>query len=230
MTELADAPSVPELDGGPHDLEFFFDPGCPFAWQTSVWLRRVADLRDLTVGWRFLSLAHINAGKDLPDRRREAQQRSQRFLRICAAARERAGNSAVADLYRAYGERLWYTPSSRDLVDRFSEAAERVDPAAILDELGLPPELAIAADDATRDQLLAVESDEAFRRTGSDVGTPIITFGPDGGSFFGPVISAVPDDDSALAIYDAVRTLATTPTFSELKRSARPRLDLPLFS
>ena len=54
------SPAIPELDDGPHDIEFFFDPGCPFAWQTSVWIRRVAELRGITIGWRFISLRFIN--------------------------------------------------------------------------------------------------------------------------------------------------------------------------
>ena len=74
------------------------------------------------------------------------------------------------------------------------------------------------------------ESDEAFRRTGPDVGTPIISYDPPlGNSLFGPVISCRPDDDeTAVALYDALRTFADYPGFSELKRTARPPLDLPL--
>src|SRR4051812_15406760 len=56
----ADATPIHDLPGGPYDLEFFFDPGCPFAWVTSVWVRRVAELRDVKVGWRFISLKFIN--------------------------------------------------------------------------------------------------------------------------------------------------------------------------
>ena len=69
----------------------------------------------------------------------------------------------------------------------------------------------------------------AVARTGRDVGTPILTFGPpDGPSIFGPVISSVPEtDEECLAVYDATVTLCSFSTFSELKRSARPRLDLP---
>jgi hypothetical protein len=40
----------------------------------------------------------------------------------------------------------------------------------------------------------------------------------------------VPDDETALRLYDALRTFTDFPGFSELKRSKRPDLDLPLFA
>ena len=39
----------------------------------------------------------------------------------------------------------------------------------------------------------------------------------------------VPDDERAVEMYDALRTFADFDGFSELKRSDRPPLDLPLF-
>ena len=57
-----------------------------------------------------------------------------------------------------------------------------------------------AADDEAWDAVIRAESDEAFRRTGPDVGTPIITYDPPpGNSLFGPVISSMPDDDETVA-------------------------------
>ena len=35
------------------DINFYFDPLCPFAWMTSKWVRQVAAQRDYTVDWRF---------------------------------------------------------------------------------------------------------------------------------------------------------------------------------
>ncbi|MGE3622068.1 MAG: hypothetical protein AB7L84_16565 [Acidimicrobiia bacterium] len=233
MTTVDEAPApLDELPGGPYDLEFFFDPGCPFAWQTSVWIRRVQELRGIEVGWRFISLKFINEGNDVPDGMREAQERGLRYHRICAAARAELGNDAVADLYRAWGERYWYrASSSTDLLERLAEAAAGVDPAEVVAALGLPESLLDAADDPSWDPLIRAESDEAFRRTGPDVGTPIITYDPPtGNSLFGPVISAVPDDETALAFYDALRTFVDFPAFSELKRTDRAPLDLPLFA
>jgi 2-hydroxychromene-2-carboxylate isomerase len=224
--------SLPDLPGGPYDVEFFFDPGCPFAWQTAVWIRRVQDLRGIGVGWRFISLKFVNEGNELRPGQAEAQQRGLRYHRVCAAAREAHGNDAVGDLYRGWGERFWYGSStSDDLRERRHEAAARTDPAEIVASLGLPASLRDAADDDAWDEVIRAETDEALRRTGSELGTPIITYGPpDGMSLFGPVISAVPDDEQAVELYDAIRVLTAYDGFAELKRTNRPPLDLPIFA
>ena len=105
----AEPAPLPDLPGGPYDVEFFFDPGCPFAWQTSRWIRRVTELRDVKVGWRFISLAYINEGNEPNEQMKQAHARTRAYHRICAAARDRLGNDAVGDLYRAYGDRFWST-------------------------------------------------------------------------------------------------------------------------
>lgn len=221
---------ITELPGGPHDVEFFFDPGCPFAWQTSVWMRRVGELSDVSIGWRFISLRFINeTNADQPQELLEAQAVGQRFHRVCAAARSRFGNDAVGDLYRAWGERYWYAEVEGEGIGRVAAAARRIDPAAVVTAVGLPADLVDAADDATYDAVVRAETEEAFRRTGTGVGTPIITYLPSGNSLFGPVISEVPDDEKALRLYDALRTFADFEGFSELKRTRRQPLDLPLF-
>jgi 2-hydroxychromene-2-carboxylate isomerase len=230
MSDIFDS-VVPELDGGPYDIEFFFDPGCPFAWLTSVWIRRVAELRDIKIGWRFISLRFINEKHEVPAAMLEAQESGLRYHRICAAARQQYGNEVVGRLYQAWGQRYWYTPGIGDLIERLADSAARSNPAEILQSLGLPESLLAAADDDSWDTLIRAESDEAFRRTGPDVGTPIITYDPPtGNSLFGPVISDVPDDETAVAFYDALRTFANFRGFSELKRTDRAPLDLPLFA
>lgn len=229
MSEAADPTPLPPLPGGPYDVEFFFDPGCPFAWQTSRWIRRVSELSDVKVGWRFISLAYINEGNERSEQMKQAHERTRGYHRICAAARERLGNDAVGALYQAYGDRYWSTEASGDYGERAAAAAANVDPATILAELDLPADLLDARDDESWDEVLHAESDEAFRRTGPDVGTPILTYDPPtGNSLFGPVISEVPDDDTAVRFYEALRTFVDFPAFSELKRTDRRPLDLPL--
>ncbi|HYF45021.1 MAG TPA: hypothetical protein VD926_02350 [Acidimicrobiales bacterium] len=222
--------AIPELAGGPYDVEYFFDPGCPFAWQTSVWMRRVAELEGARIGWRFISLRFVNEDDaDQPAELAEAQEVGLRFHRVCAAARERFGNEAVGDLYRAWGERYWYDEGKGELLDRVAAAARRIDAGLVLEDVGLPADLLAASDDSSWDDLIRAETDEAFARTGPDVGTPIITYLPSGNTLFGPVISEVPDDDQAVELYEALRTMADFDGFSELKRTERPPLDLPLF-
>jgi 2-hydroxychromene-2-carboxylate isomerase len=220
--------SLPELAGGPYDVEFFFDPSCPFAWQASVWMRRVSELRGVRVGWRFISLKVVNEGNEEAADLAEAHDRGHRYLRLCAAAREEHGNETVGDLYRAWGERYWYGEAEGEFPERLAAAAQDADPGEIVRSLGLPAGLLDALDDEGYDEVIRAETTEAFRRTGEGVGTPIVTYDPPhGSSLFGPVISEVPDDERAVAFYDALRTFADFEGFSELKRTQRPPLDLP---
>jgi 2-hydroxychromene-2-carboxylate isomerase len=60
---LASTPPEPKVDdvtGGPAFVDFHFDVMCPYAYQTSRWIREVRRLTGLTVNWRFFSLEEIN--------------------------------------------------------------------------------------------------------------------------------------------------------------------------
>lgn len=220
-----------DIPGGPYDVEYFFDPGCPFAWQASRWMRRVAALRGVRVGWRFLSLRMVNEGAEQPPEVVESQERALRWHRVCAAARERFGNEVVGDLYRAWGERYWHRAAEGEWLDRIAVATRRTDLAEMIWSFDLPDDLLDAADDPSWDATIRGETDEAFRRTGEGVGTPIITYDPPhGSSLFGPVLSEVPDDETSLRFYDALRTFADFRGFSELKRTDRLPVDLPLLA
>ena len=233
-----DAPQIDlTLDAeNSYDLEFFFDPVCPFAWQTSRWIRRVAELRGLSVNWRFICLRIINETKnyetDFPSHYVAAHDRGRSLLRVCAAVRADHGPGPVGLLYEDFGTELWgRTSASKSWDGVMSALSNEVPVAAILERHGLDAAFAAAADDDAWDVVLREESELAFSRTGPDVGTPIITFDPpEGNSFFGPVISTLPGDEDALELFDAVRTMARFPSFSELKRTKREPLDLPLLT
>ena len=201
-----------ELPEHSPDIEFFWDPVCPFAWQTSRWLRRVAQLRGLTVDWRFINLSILNEERAYDNRAAE-------------------GAEAMDRLYRAFGETIWHREVD-DGADFRADVATSDHLTQVLDRAGVDRLHADAAADPSWDAELRAETIEAVGRTGDDVGTPIITFGPpDGPSIFGPVISSVPEtDEECLALYDATVTLCGFSTFSELKRSARPGLDLPVIT
>lgn len=215
------------------DVEFFFDPVCPFCWVTSRWVRHVQRLEDLVVEWRFISLRMLNEGRyeDKPANYPAAHRRGLQMLRVAAAARDAVGPEVIGDLYDAFGGAVWNAspPAVEDGDEEavFARILEHSSTAgdlpALLDRLGLPRELAAAADDPRHDAVVRADTEEALARVGGDVGTPILSFQPpDGPAFFGPVISDVPaTDDDALALWHAVRTLGAWPGFAELKRSLR---------
>jgi 2-hydroxychromene-2-carboxylate isomerase len=223
-------PSVsdPAPPDAAYDIEFYWDPICPFAWITSRWVATVAAQRDYSVDWRFISLRLINKHKDyateFPPGYDEGHTAGLRMLRVAASVRDELGRDAVGPLVAAYGHSYWDQPKGTDMRGRLSTRDHAVE---VLAAAGLPERFADALDDTTWDDLLDAESELALSRTGRDVGTPIITFHPpDGVSFFGPVISRVPEVDDALELWDAVTKLASFPGFAEMKRSLRERPQL----
>ena len=80
------------------DIEFFWDPICPFAWQTSRWIRRVAGLRGLTIDWRFINLSILNEERyddaGSLEGKRAPHERGRRMLRVAASVRAAEGPRA----------------------------------------------------------------------------------------------------------------------------------------
>ena len=213
-----------------YDIEFFWDPVCPFAWVTSRWVEKVAAQTGYRVDWRFISLRLLNKHKDyatdFPPDYEHFHGAGLRMLRVAAKARAELGREQMGPLYAAYGQAYWEQEKGSGMRQRLGTEAHIRDTLAAA---GLPTTFAAAADDRGWDAELEAETDLALSRTGRDVGTPIITFEPpDGLSFFGPVISRVPSDADAVTLWNAVITLARFPGFAELKRSLRevPQLRL----
>jgi 2-hydroxychromene-2-carboxylate isomerase len=212
------------------NVDYFFDPVCPFCWMTSKWMRRVIPHRDLRVDWRFISLRLLNEGRYTSDQagKRARHERGLRLLRVAAAAKQGHGVDATARLYEAFGRGIWETTERKSPESTLDFGTEgEVEEA--LGAAGLPEDLAAAQHDDSWDETIGRDTETALDRTGRDVGTPIITFGPpDGPSFFGPVISTLPEEQAAVEIWDSLVTLAGHPDFAELKRSMRSKVDLPV--
>lgn len=221
-------PTVPPASDPNYDIEFFWDPICPFSWITSRWVAKVAAQRDFRIDWRFIALRLVNKDKDyateFPPGYDEGHTAGLKVLRVAAAIRDELGRDALTPFVSTFGHSYWDSPKGGDLRDRLA-TVDHIE--GVLEAAGLPTHFAAELDADAWDTMLDAESELALERTGRDVGTPIITFRPPNGvSFFGPVISRVPSDDEAVRLWDAVTTLATFPGFAELKRSLRERPQL----
>lgn len=218
-------------DAHPTDLDFFFDPVCPWAWITSRWVTDVQLQRSYSVDWRFISLWMLNDDNTqdwYTTDYRAGHFLGHKALRIADQLRLDAHDDgdaeAVGRWYTELGEAL-HRDNRRDEARADHEAFL----GAVLAGAGFDGDLVQHASDDAHDGYLRAETELALSRTGAGVGTPILTFRPGTdreGSFFGPVISKAPTGEEALELWDAVEKLATSGV-AELKRSNR---SAPIFS
>ena len=176
----------------PEDVQFWFDPLCPWAWITSRWMHEVEKVRPVQTDWRIMSLAYLNlvqhAGEGLTEEYLERMSLAWGPVRVCAAAAQQSGPGILGPLYTAIGI-------------RFHVQARREDPEVIpeaLAETGLPASLAGAAGSTEFDELVKSSHHEAFDDVGLDVGTPVIRIR--GKALFGPVITPAPRGEAAGAV------------------------------
>jgi 2-hydroxychromene-2-carboxylate isomerase len=192
-------------------ITFWFDPGCPFTWRTSRWARATTARRGETVRWRFLSLAILNEGREIPEQYRAATAWGVKVHRVLAVADEQYGQEAVDRLYTAAGRRVHEQGAPPDLATL----------AEAIAEAGLPADLIGAADSAAADKAVRASHEEAQARVGTESGSPVVAI-DDGPAFFGPVVVPVPEGEDADRLLEAVRLLSSVPQFSELKRQRNP--------
>ncbi len=193
------------------DVQFWFDPLCPWAWITSRWILEVEKVRPVRADWRIMSLAYLNLvqheGKNLSDEYLERMAKAWGPIRVVAAAEKEKGPDILGPLYTAIGTRL-------------HNQGRREDPEVIpeaLAEVGLPASLTAAADSDEFDEKIKASHNEAFDQVGLDVGTPVIRIR--GNTIFGPVITPAPKGEAAGKLWDGVALVTAAEGFFELKRT-----------
>jgi protein-disulfide isomerase-like protein with CxxC motif len=196
------------------NVDFWFDPLCPFAWITSRTVLEAEQVRDIEVTWHIMSLAYLNEDKDIPDDYREMLKDAWQSVRVCMAVQEKYGQEKLAELYTALGTR------------KHTQGGEQLDRGLItgaLEEVGLPAELADAMDDSSYDEAIKKSHHAGMDQVGYDVGTPTIAI--DGNAFFGPVLTKIARGEDAGRIWDGAVALSSFPYFAELKRTRQSELD-----
>ena len=198
------------LAAGPDEIDFHFDVLCPWAYQTSLWIRNVRAETGLTINWRFFSLEEINLeeGKKHPWEREWSYGWS--MMRIGAALRRM--DMALLD--------EWYLRAAtalhvEGLKPHRKEVAEH-----IVGEMGLDPAIVdeAIADQTTTDEVKA-EHDRVVEL--GTFGVPTLVF-PDGQALFGPVLLDPPEGESAVRLWDRVAGFGEWPNLFELKRPKSP--------
>ena len=202
-TEI-ESPSTPSSE---LEAEFWFDPLCPWAWMSSRWMTEVERVRDVDVTWSVMSLSVLNEGRELSEDYRALMDRAWGPVRVVVAAAEAHGDKVVKPLYDAMGERIHHRRETD--VDAVIAGA--------LEEVGLPAELAAAAETDAHDARLRESHQRAMDLVGDDVGTPVIAVQDT--AFFGPVVSPAPRGEAAGRLWDGCVLVAGTEGFFELKRS-----------
>ncbi len=193
----------------PRAVDFHFDIMCPYAYQTSLWIREVRDRAGVEVRWRFFSLEEINRaeGKKHPWEREWSYGWS--MMRIGAYLRRK--DPELLD--------RWYAVAGRALHEE-GRKPHRPDVAeALLSEMGLDPGIVSAAigDPSTGDEVGA-EHDLVVSKGG--FGVPTLVF-DDGQALFGPVLVDPPTGDAALRLWELVTGWLEFPHVYELQRPKR---------
>ena len=195
--------------GAPTSVDFHFDVMCPYAYQTSLWMREVRDHAGIEVGWRFFSLEEVNRveGKKHPWERPWSYGWS--MMRI--GARLRRDDPALLD--------AWYERAGRALHVEGRKPHRPEVAEALLVELGLDPGLVREAiDDPTTSEEVKAEHDRVLELGGW--GVPTLVFGDQ--ALFGPVLIDPPTGEAAVRLWHAVTAWLEFPHLYELQRPKRP--------
>jgi 2-hydroxychromene-2-carboxylate isomerase len=188
-------------------VDVHIDLMCPWAYQTSVWLRDVRAQTGLQIRWRWFSLEEVNRaeGKKHPWERAWAWGWS--LMRIGAWLRRIRGDEAVDVWCAAAGKALHvdgrkvHTP----------EVAREV-----LREAGLEPLSADAAvaEPTTHDD---VRADHQRVVDLGGFGVPTLVFGADR-ALFGPVVREAPTGPESLRLWELVTGWLEFPALYEMRR------------
>ncbi|HEX4218634.1 MAG TPA: DsbA family protein [Acidimicrobiales bacterium] len=186
-------------------VDFHFDIMCPWAYQTSIWMREVRDQLGLDVRWRFFSLEEVNRveGKKHPWEREWSYGWS--MMRVGALLRRI--DPALLD--------RWYMVAGTALHVEGRKPHRREVAEHLVAQLGLDPALVRdAIEDPTTGDEVRAEHDRVIALGGW--GVPTLVF-EDSHALFGPVLIAPPTGEAAVRLWELVTGWLEFPHLYEIQ-------------
>lgn len=169
--------------------------------------------RDLNITWQPISLLVKNDPPEDSDYYGPALL-THKLMRVMESIRMAEGDDVIERFYWHFAT-LIHHDENRDF-----------DVADELEACGFDRSFASAYEDQGLDAEIETRMQAGLDLTGTDVGTPLISFDDDAGervALFGPVITKVPSTEHSLQLWDGFVACAKVPGFWELKRTRTER-------
>ena len=196
----------------PTSLAFHFDVICPWAYQTSLWMREVRDRLGIEVDWRFFSLEEVNR----VDGKKHPWEREWSYGWSIGALLKRE-DPALND--------AWYLRSGTALHVEGRQPHRPEVARDLLAEMGLDPGIVddALADETTHDDVR--RDHEAVLALGG-WGVPTLVFPgsatDEARKLFGPVLIEPPTGGAADRLWELVVGWLEFPHLFELQRPKTP--------
>ena len=186
-------------------VDFYFDIICPWAFQTSLWIREVSKRFDFSINWKFFSLEETNLqmGKKHPWEREWSYGWS--MLRICAYLR-RESPAKMDSFYLKAGTALHLEGRKAHTIEVSKD---------LIEELGWNRSIVDAAlSDPTTHDDIKFDHDHIVSRGGFGVPTLVVRDQP----IFGPVITPAPTGEQGVDLWRLVELWSRFDHLYEMRR------------
>ena len=189
----------------PTEVDFHFDVMCPWAYQTSKWIRNVREQNGLTINWKFFSLEEVNLreGKKHPWERDWSYGWS--MMRIGAILRRQSMDNLDK----------WYERSGRALHEEGKRPHDPDVARYLLEEIGMDPSIVDESllDESTHDE---IKDDHQRVIDAGGYGVPTLFF--ENHPLYGPVLIDPPEGERAMRLWDTVVSWLDFPDLYEMQK------------
>ena len=193
------------MSTNPTEVDFHFDVMCPWAYQTSKWIRNVRTQNGLIINWKFFSLDEVNLreGKKHPWERDWSYGWS--MMRIGAILRRQSMDNLDK----------WYERSGRALHEEGKRPHDPDVARHLLEEIGMDPNIVDKSllDESTHEEL---KDDHQRVIDAGGYGVPTLFFGDH--PLYGPVLIDPPEGEKAMRLWDTVISWLEFPDLYEMQK------------